>query len=124
MVLIAQELISELSDNWPAFTYIALTVSFSIFFIRERRLETREVRRAGASLQHEIHQRFERLEALVREHRPASAIEPPFTRSEPRSIAFRPLPANPTSAVTEARQSAQLSTAPPRSPLTRSAICS
>jgi hypothetical protein len=56
--------VSEVSDNWPAFVYIGLTIVFSICFLRERRAETEALRRIGASL----HERIDRVERLIKHH--------------------------------------------------------
>ena len=42
-----------------------MTIGFSIMFLRERRKETKAVKRIGDSLQKQINNRFERLELLV-----------------------------------------------------------
>lgn len=60
------DIMIELSDNWPAFVYIATTVAFSVFFFRQRRAETQLVRRLGEAIQESIRARFDRLEFLVR----------------------------------------------------------
>ena len=52
----------EIADNWPAFVYIALTVCFSIMFLRERRAETEALRQIGAG----IHARIDRVERMIR----------------------------------------------------------
>lgn len=58
-------LISEISDNWPAFLYILIATGFSICFLRERRAETRALRRIGDGLQESINARFDRLERII-----------------------------------------------------------
>jgi hypothetical protein len=65
MELFFREVRSELTDNWPAFLYIATTTAFSICFLRERRAETRILKELGAGLQESIRRRFDRLEQLV-----------------------------------------------------------
>jgi len=67
----------ELSDNWPAFLYIATTVAFSVFFFRQRRAETQLVRRLGEGIQESIRARFDRLEFLVRHPNLAQDSEDP-----------------------------------------------
>jgi hypothetical protein len=56
-----QGLLSELADNWPAFVYIALTVGFSICFLRERRAEVQALRQIGA----ELNGRIEKVERIL-----------------------------------------------------------
>jgi hypothetical protein len=55
MVAIMQDITAELTDNWPAFVYMALTLGFSVCYFRERRAE-----RAVISA------RFDKLESLVK----------------------------------------------------------
>ncbi len=62
-----QEVVGELSDNWPAFVYIIMSAAFSIGFLRERRAETRLLRILGAELQESTRIRFERLEQIILE---------------------------------------------------------
>jgi hypothetical protein len=71
MVLVIQDLRSEVADNWPAFTYIAMMIAFTFLFFRERRAEARHLRQMGERIQENIANRFDRLESLVRH--PASA---------------------------------------------------
>ena len=52
----------EIYENWPAFVYIALTIGFSICFLRERRAETQALREIGANL----HDRLGRMEQALR----------------------------------------------------------
>jgi hypothetical protein len=54
MVPTLQNITSELADNWPAFTYILMTLVFSVCFFRERRTEKKNVSA-----------RFDRLESLI-----------------------------------------------------------
>jgi hypothetical protein len=61
MVSITESVVTELADNWPAFVYIALTIGFSVCFLRERRAEIRLLKRLGAG----IHERIDRLEHMV-----------------------------------------------------------
>ena len=66
MGTIIQDLSSELADNWPAFTYILMTLVFSVCFFRERRAEKRLVQEISEGIQDDIRSRFDRLERLVR----------------------------------------------------------
>jgi len=65
MTGLTQDIAVEISENWPAFVYIAMTIGFSILFLKERRRETKAVKRIGDCLQEQINNRFERLELLV-----------------------------------------------------------
>jgi hypothetical protein len=65
-----QDITSEVSDNWPAFTYMLMITIFSVVFFRERRAERRLVRRLGEGIQESIQARFDRLESLVRQSMP------------------------------------------------------
>jgi hypothetical protein len=56
---------TELSDNWPAFLYIAMTVGFSVCFLRERRAETRVLKQIGEGLHESVKARFDRLEGMI-----------------------------------------------------------
>ena len=58
-------LVRELSDNWPAFLYIAVATAFSIRFLYERRAETRLLKEFADSLQASVDARFDRLESMV-----------------------------------------------------------
>jgi hypothetical protein len=62
MVEIIQIARAEIAVPWPAFTYIALTITFSILFLRERRAETEALRQIGAGL----HDRIDRVERLIK----------------------------------------------------------
>jgi hypothetical protein len=62
MGTIIQSAQAELADNWPAFAFIATTIVFSIFFLRERRAEIKELRQIGAG----IHDRIDRVERLLK----------------------------------------------------------
>jgi len=66
-VLSFQDVFDEIVDNWPAFVYILLTLSFSICFLRERRRETRLLREMGERLNEGIRARFDRLECLLQQ---------------------------------------------------------
>ena len=66
---VIQQISAEIADNWPAFTYILLTVAFSIRFFSDRRAETRILRKLGDELHATIHARFDRLEEMVRHSR-------------------------------------------------------
>jgi hypothetical protein len=55
---IGQSVVREVGDNWPAFVYIALTIVFSICFLRERRAEIRLLKLLATGL----HERIDRLE--------------------------------------------------------------
>ena len=85
MVSITRNVVSEVADNWPAFVYIALTLGFSICFLRERRSEIRILKEMGAGLHEGICNRFDRLERLVEDSRIGS------TPPEPRQISQRDL---------------------------------
>jgi hypothetical protein len=63
MGTIIQSIKAELADNWPAFVFIAMTIVFSILFLRERRAETEELRQIAAG----IHDRIDRVERLLRQ---------------------------------------------------------
>jgi hypothetical protein len=67
MASVIQDICSELSDNWPAFLYIAMTVGFSVCFLRERRAETRVLKQIGEGLQESVRARFDRLERMIEE---------------------------------------------------------
>src|SRR5271154_7089091 len=69
-----REITSELADNWPAFLYIATTTGFSVCFLRERRSETRHLRRLGKDLQETISTRFDSLEHLIQDSGKASLV--------------------------------------------------
>ncbi len=73
MATVFQDISSEISDNWPAFLYIAVMSGFSIRFLCERRAETRMLKKLGEELHSTIHTRFDRLEYLVRR---SSGTEP------------------------------------------------
>jgi hypothetical protein len=64
-----QDFTSELADNWPAFTYMAMIAIFSVVFFRERRAERKLVRQVGEGIQESIQARFDRLEWLVQQQR-------------------------------------------------------
>ena len=65
MATVFQDIASEVSDNWPAFLYIAVMTGFSIRFLCERRAEARILKKLGEELHATIHTRFDRLEYLV-----------------------------------------------------------
>ena len=65
MTGLTQDIAAEIFENWPAFAYKVMTIGFSITFLRERRKETKAMKRSGDSLQKQINNRFERLELLV-----------------------------------------------------------
>ncbi len=65
MASVIHEIGAELSDNWPAFLYIAMTVGFSVCFLRERRAETRLLKQIGEGLQDSVRARFDRLEGMI-----------------------------------------------------------
>jgi len=67
MASIIQEVTTELSDNWPAFLYIAMTVGFSVCFLRERRAETRVLKQIGEGLLESVQARFDRLEGMIQQ---------------------------------------------------------
>jgi len=77
MVSITESVATEVADNWPAFVYIALTIGFSIFFLRERRAEIYLLKRLGAGL----NERIDRLEYMLAHSRnlsiPAESQEYP-----------------------------------------------
>jgi hypothetical protein len=75
MVSITQSVVSEVADNWPAFVYIALSLGFSVCFLRERRAEIRILKQMGVGLHERISARFDRLEYMV-EH-PRNVPTPP-----------------------------------------------
>jgi hypothetical protein len=75
MASLLQTIGSELSDNWPAFTYILVMTAFSIRFLQERREEARIVKRIGDEVQAEFRLRFDRIEELLQEARLVSRIE-------------------------------------------------
>jgi hypothetical protein len=77
MVSITESVVSEVADNWPAFVYIALTIGFSVCFLRERRAEIRLLKRLGAGL----HERIDRLEYMVAHSRNVST--PPESQQYP-----------------------------------------
>jgi hypothetical protein len=64
-----QSIVNELADNWPAFTYIALMCVTSLFFLRERRAETRLLKRLGRQLQAQMRKRFDQVESELRKQR-------------------------------------------------------
>ncbi len=66
MASFTQEIAAELSDNWPAFLYIAVMTGFSIRFLYERRAETRVLRQLSDQVHETMRARFDRLEYLVR----------------------------------------------------------
>jgi hypothetical protein len=66
MASFIQDISAEISDNWPAFLYIAVMAGFSIRFLSERRAETRVLKRLGAELHETIQVRFDRLEEMIR----------------------------------------------------------
>jgi hypothetical protein len=68
MVSITESAMSEVADNWPAFVYIALTIGFSVCFLRERRAEVQLLKRLGAGL----HERIDRLEYMLAHSRNVS----------------------------------------------------
>jgi hypothetical protein len=74
MASITQYVVSEVADNWPAFVYIALTLGFSVCFLRERRAEIRILKEMGQGLQEGIRTRFDRLEYMVGQSRNLSAL--------------------------------------------------
>jgi len=65
MASVIQDVTTEISDNWPAFLYIAMTVGFSVCFLRERRAETRVLKQIGEGLQDSVRARFDRLEGMI-----------------------------------------------------------
>ena len=65
MASVIQDVTTEISDNWPAFLYIAMTVGFSVCFLRERRAETRILKQIGEGLQDSVRARFDRLEGMI-----------------------------------------------------------
>jgi hypothetical protein len=67
MASVIQDVTTEISDNWPAFLYIAMTVGFSVCFLRERRAETRVLKQIGEGLQDSVRARFDRLEGMIQE---------------------------------------------------------
>ena len=77
---IIRAITSEVADNWPAFLYIAIASGFSICFLRERRAETRILKKMGAGLEECVRLRFDRLEYLVQhsELRPTVAGKSKF----------------------------------------------
>jgi hypothetical protein len=70
---IGQSVAREVGDNWPAFVYIALTVGFSICFLRERRAEMRLLKLLATGL----HERIDRLERGLARSRDGSAPPEP-----------------------------------------------
>lgn len=71
---IIQDLVSTVTDNWPAFLYIAMATGFSVCFLRERRAETRILKQMGAGLEECIRARFDRLEYLVQNANTRAAV--------------------------------------------------
>jgi hypothetical protein len=82
MESIAESVVNEVADNWPAFVYIALTIGFSVCFLCERRAEIQLLKRLGAGL----HERIDRLEHMVAHSRNVST--PPESQhvSDARSV--------------------------------------
>jgi hypothetical protein len=85
MVSITENVVTEVADNWPAFVYIALTIGFSVFFLRERRAETQLLKRIGACL----NERIDRLEYMLAHSRnissPAESQQCPTPISDSRT---------------------------------------
>jgi hypothetical protein len=74
MATVFQDIASEVSDNWPAFLYIAVMTGFSVRFLCERRAETRTLKKLGDELHATVHARFDRLEYLVRHSNRAESV--------------------------------------------------
>jgi hypothetical protein len=70
MESVGQSVAREVGDNWPAFIYIALTIGFSICFLRERRAEIRLLKLLATGL----HERIDRLERTLARSRNISAL--------------------------------------------------
>jgi len=70
---------SEVADNWPAFVYMALTIGFSVCFLRERRAEIRLLKHLGAGL----HERIGRLEYMVANSRNVSTPPEQYPTLDP-----------------------------------------
>jgi len=64
---IPEEVMVEIADNWPAFTYITLVCISSVVFLRERRAEAQLLKQASAKIQEEMQRRFDRLEKMIRD---------------------------------------------------------
>jgi len=82
-----QDLKIELADNWPAFTYIGLTLGFSICYLRRRSAEVRLVKEIGERIQDDIRTRFDGLETLIRQ---SSLQEIPSTSRDHEAYRTRP----------------------------------
>jgi hypothetical protein len=87
---IVQDVLGELADNWLAFLYIVMTCVFSIYFLRERRLETRLLKEASDRLQKQINARFDRFEAMLIPIKPRfGSVDPQFQPLDARATVFR-----------------------------------
>jgi hypothetical protein len=91
MASLTQGLAAEISDNWPAFLYIAVTTGFSIRFLCERRAETRVLKQLGEQLHETMCIRFDRLERLARQTHPTEfpVVESSGSTSEQLAVVAR-----------------------------------
>jgi hypothetical protein len=74
MASIIHDIANQLSDNWPAFSYIALMVVFSLRFLHERREETRTLERKANELRDCLLDRMYNLERLIQDPRPSPSL--------------------------------------------------
>jgi len=84
MASILQDIVAEVSDNWPAFSYLLLMTGFSIRFLCERRAETRLLKQVSEELRETICLRLDRLEYLIR----YADSEEPIKRNSGRTGRF------------------------------------